>query len=370
MKNAMGISGFDYVEFYVGSAKMAAYWYQRAFGMKLKAFRGMETGDRKQSCYYLEKNQVKIVLTSAIDPGHHEIQSFLQTHGDGVKRVAYRVQDVSQAYAFACQRGAISVRKPYELRDEYGVVHEASIRVFDDTEIVFVDAQNYRGVFRPGYMPYDGDQVHAQDTGLEHIDHIVGNVRTNEMDKWAEYFEKTMDFETFVDFGPGDISTQYSALLSKVVRSKDGVIKHPINEPYPAARKSQIQEYVEEYHGSGVQHIAIETRDILASIRALKANGVEFLTVPSTYYELMRQSGKSPEEGIDAIEELGILCDFEDVTGGKGYLLQLFTKPIGDRPSFFFEIIQRKGGSQGFGKGNFQALFESIELDQQRRGNL
>lgn len=366
----MGILSFDYVEFYVGCAKTSAYWYQKALGMEIRAFRGMETGDRSRCSYYLEKNDVKIVITSAISPAEYDIHSFVQKHGNGVKKIAYQVSDVEKTYQKAMERGAISVYAPTRLQDEHGVVIEAAIRIYDDTDLVFVSSKEYQADFKPGYKVYQGPRQQAQDTGLKSIDHVVGNVRINEMNRWASYFEQVMDFETFVDFGPGDISTQYSALLSKVVRSKDGVIKHPINEPYPAARKSQIQEYVEEYHGSGVQHVAIETSDILSSIRALRANGVEFLQVPSTYYQLMRESGKAPEEGIDAIEELGILCDFEDVTGGQGYLLQLFTKPIGDRPSFFFEIIQRKNGSQGFGQGNFQALFESIELDQKNRGNL
>lgn len=231
----------------------------------------------------------------------------------------------------------------------------------------FINATQYRGIFKPGFgAPLHTWDITPQETGLGAIDHIVGNVRENEMERWAAYFNQSMDFETFVEFGPGDISTRYSALLSKVVRSKDGVIKLPINEPYGALKKSQIEEYLQEYHGSGIQHIAISTPDIIASVKALREGGVEFLDTPKGYYDLLRERKIDITENINELEKLGILCDHE----GKGYLLQIFTKPIGDRPTFFFEIIQRQKGASGFGQGNFLALFESIEREQGRRGNL
>jgi 4-hydroxyphenylpyruvate dioxygenase len=371
MSNTMGIRKYDYVEFYVGCAKMAAYWYAKALGLQIKAYKGPETGCRDRTSYYLEKNDLKIVVTSALGPDTYDVQSFVQKHGDGVKRWAYNVENVEHAFTHAVKNGALPVVSPFQMKDANGVVHMATIKVYDDGEIIYFNDDQYNGLFQPGFgEPVQNIQLDAQDTGLMFIDHIVGNVRVNEMNRWADYFNQTMDFETFVDFGPGDISTKYSALLSKVVRSKDEVIKNPINEPYKGLKKSQIDEYIEHYHGSGVQHIAIASSDIISSIRALRQNGVEFLEAPKTYYANLRKMGRTPEEGIEPLEEMGILCDFEDLTGGQGYLLQLFTKPIGDRPTFFFEIIQRKGGSKGFGQGNFQALFESIEQDQDRRGNL
>ncbi|MCB0272214.1 MAG: 4-hydroxyphenylpyruvate dioxygenase [Bdellovibrionales bacterium] len=371
MSNSMGITSYDYVEFYVGSAKMAAYWYAKGLGMDIKAYKGPETGCRDRTSYYLTKNDFKIVVTSPLQPDTYDIQTFLQKHGDGVKRWAYQVKNVEHAFTSAVQKGAVPVVKPFLLKDDNGVVHMATIKIYDDTEIVYFNNEQYKGLFQPGFdEPVQKIQLYNEDSKLLYIDHVVGNVRVNEMDQWANYFNQTMDFETFVDFGPGDISTKYSALLSKVVRSKDSVIKNPINEPYKGLKKSQIEEYIEHYHGSGVQHVAIATDDIVSSIQALRKNGIEFLEAPETYYENMRKSGRSPDETIEAIERQGILCDFEDITGGEGYLLQLFTKPIGDRPTFFFEIIQRVGGAQGFGQGNFQALFESIEQDQAKRGNL
>lgn len=371
MSNTAGIQKFDYVEFYVGCAKMAAYWYAKGLGLDIKAYKGPETGVRDRASYLLEKNNLRIVVTSALQPDNFEIQNFLQKHGDGIKRWAYQVENVETTFLNAVKKGAVPIVNPFEMRDEGGSVTMATIGVYDDTEIVYFNDASYKGLFQPGFgEPVQNIQLYAEDSRLIEIDHIVGNVRINEMDKWAHYFQQTMDFETFVDFGPGDIATQYSALLSKVVRTKDSAIKHPINEPFKGLKKSQIEEYIEHYYGSGVQHVAISTDDIVASIRALRKNGIEFLQAPPTYYDNLRKLGKDPEEGFDALEEMGILCDFEDITGGKGYLLQLFTKPIGDRPTFFFEVIQRKDGAEGFGKGNFQALFESIEQDQAKRGNL
>ncbi len=367
MSNSLGIQGYDYVEFYVGSAKMVAYWYAKAMGFKITGYRGPETGVRDRISYYLTQNDIKIVVTSAVKPTTSEINSFVSQHGDGVKRFSFAVENVANTYSKAIKNGAISAQSPSQVKDKNGYIDEAFIRIYDDTELGFINRDHYKGVFKPGYeKAFQDYEIQCENTGLQKIDHIVGNVRVHEMDKWADYFNKSLDFETFIEFGPGDISTKYSALLSKVVRSRDSVIKIPINEPYQGLRKSQIEEYIEEYQGSGVQHIAIETHDILSTIPALRKNGIEFLSVPNTYYKDLRKRNLKIDENIDDLEKNGILCDFE----GKGYLLQLFTKPIGDRPTFFFEIIQRRYKSEGFGKGNFKSLFEAIEAEQERRGNL
>ena len=368
MSNGLSIRGYDYVEFYVGSAKMAAYWYAKALSMDITAYLGPETGVRDRISYYLTKNNLRIVVTSPVQPSCYEVYGFINQHGDGVKRWAIEVDDVTAAFTYATQHGAVMVRRPERIEDHHGYIEEAAIRLYDDTELLYTNRDHYDYLFKPNYCePVQKLVIETKDTAIQAIDHIVGNVRENEMNLWADYFNKTMNFETFVDFKAGDIGTKYSALLSKVVRTKDSKIRNPINEPFQGLKKSQIEEYIEQYRGSGVQHIAIQTNDIVASIEALRDNGVEFLYVPDTYYDRLRETKADLiEENIDDLQRLGILCDDE----GDGYLLQLFTKPIGDRPTFFFEFIQRHGNSQGFGKGNFQALFESIELDQKLRGNL
>lgn len=367
--NSMGIRGYDYVEFYVGSAKQWAYWHAKAFGLNIVAYQGPETGHRDH-CSYLLSNEhnLKILITSALKPHSYEIQSFVQKHGDGVKRWCVEVVDVEDTFNRAIKNGAVPVTKPYKLEDDKGYVMQAAIRLYDDTEINFVNYDNFKGLFKPGFTkPYYNVEIERKETGIRAIDHIVGNVHINEMDYWANYINSSLDFETFIHFGPGDIGTEYSALLSKVVRSKDSVIKNPINEPYEAARLSQIGEYTQEYYGSGIQHVAIITTDIITTVANMRANGVQFLdTPPKTYYDRLRNNDFGITENIDDLEKNGILCDVE----GKGYLLQLFTKPIGDRPTFFYEIIQRRNGASGFGQGNFQALFEAIERDQALRGNL
>lgn len=368
MSDIIGIRGYDYVEFYVGSAKMMAYWYAKALGMEITGYEGPETGNRDRNSYYLTKNKLKFVITSAAQPSCYDVQSFVNQHGDGVKRWAIEVDDVERAFKYATQNGAVMVKKPQKIENKHGYVIEAAIRLYDDTELMYINRDNFNFIFKPGFCePRQNIRLESDlDTGIIGIDHIVGNVRENEMNIWANYFNKTMNFDTFIDFKPGDIGTKYSALLSKVVRSSNSVIKNPINEPYAAEKKSQIEEFIEQYHGSGVQHIAIQTGDIVKTIRALRKNGLEFLSVPDTYYDILRnREDLHIKENIDDLQEQKILCDNEST----GYLLQLFTKPIFDRPTFFFEFIQRKG-AQGFGKGNFQALFESIELDQQLRGNL
>lgn len=370
MSNQLGIIGYDFIEFYVGSAKMWAYWHAKAFGMKVAGYSGPETGVKDRVSYYLTKNKMQIVITAAAKPSTYEVASFVERHGDGVKRWSLKVHDVRTAYENALKNGGIPSRPVKRDEDENGYVEEAAIKLYDDAEIVFINRDNYKGLFRPGFgEPRQKINITTEETGLNEVDHIVGNVRTNEMNLWENYLNKSLNFETFIEFGAGDISTQYSALLSKVVRSKDGApVKNPINEPYEGLKKSQIEEYIDEYVGSGIQHIAVTTDNIITTIDALRKNGVEFLSVPKSYYAILRE-GRGAESGvtedINELERYGILCDTE----GKGYLLQLFTKPIGDRPTFFYEIIQRRKGAEGFGQGNFQALFESIERDQMDRGN-
>lgn len=370
MAHPIGIIGYDYVEFYVGSAKPWAYWHAKAMGMKITAYSGPEYGVKDRASYLLELNDLKIVITSSIKPGTADINLFVQQHGDGVKRWTLKVKDVKTAFNNALKNGAIPVRSYKKISDgdDKGYVEEAAIKLYDDTEIVFINRDNYKGIFKPGFgEPRQKIKLDTNPTGLMAIDHIVGNVRTNEMDRWAEYFNKSLNFETFIEFGAGDISTQYSALLSKVVRSKEGApIKNPLNEPYDGLKKSQIEEYIDEYFGTGVQHIAISTPDVIKTIAAMKENGVEFLQPPDTYYNMLKEKKIDIAEDIDELKRHGILCDDSE---GTGYLLQLFTKPIGDRPTFFYEIIQRNKGAQGFGQGNFQSLFESIEKDQMMRGN-
>jgi 4-hydroxyphenylpyruvate dioxygenase len=347
---------------------MWAYWHARAMGMKIVGYLGPETGVKGKVSYYLEQNNLRIVVTSAINPKQYEIYSFVDRHGDGVKRWSLKVKDVKKAFEIAVKNGAIPAREPKRAENEYGFIEEAALKLYDDSEIVFVNRDNYKGIFKPGYAePLQKIEITSEDTGLQAIDHVVGNVRTNEMDIWVNYLNKSLNFETFIDFGPGDISTKYSALLSKVVRSTEGpAIKNPINEPFEGLKRSQIEEYIDEYLGSGIQHVAIITNDIIKTIAAMRKNGVEFLSLPDSYYDLLKERGFVVTEDINELKKYGILCDIE----GKGYLLQLFTKPIGDRPTFFYEIIQRRKGAQGFGQGNFKALFESIERDQAVRGSL
>lgn len=374
-QNSMGIRGYDYVEFYVGSAKHVAFWHAKALGLDIVAYMGPETGVRDRVSYLLAtKTNLKIVITSALQPSTYDIIGFQTKHGDGVKRWCVEVVDVNETFYKAVKNGAIPVKKPYRLEDKDGYVEQAAIRIYDDTEINFINYDHYQGLFKPGYeSPIQKINISRKETGLIGIDHIVGNVYVNEMDYWANYINSALDFETFIYFGPGDISTKYSALLSKVVRSKDEVIKNPINEPYDGERQSQIDEFTQQYYGTGIQHVALITENIIETVANMKENGVEFLDAPpSSYYDEVKR--KSDERGglvtedIDELAKLGILIDVEIDSGG--YLLQLFTKPLFDRPTFFYEVIQRRKGAKGFGQGNFLALFEAIERDQERRGNL
>ena len=369
--NSMGIRGYDFVEFYSGSAKMLAYWHAKAMGLDIVAYKGPETGHRDRISFLLASSvnpQFKIMITSAVQPSTYDVIGFQTRHGDGVKRWSVEVDNVEVTYAKALKNCAVPVKDPYKIEDKDGYVEIASIRLYDDCEINFINYDNYKGLFQPGFeAPHFDWNITREETNLKGIDHIVGNVNINEMDYWSNYINRALDFETFVHFGPGDISTQYSALLSKVVRSKDDIIKNPINEPYDGLKRSQIEEYIMQYYGTGIQHIAILTTDIITTVSNLRKNGVEFLdTPPDNYYNDIAKKDFGLTEDINKLKENGILIDVE----GKGYLLQIFTKPIGDRPTFFYEIIQRRKGASGFGQGNFQALFEAIERDQEKRGNL
>lgn len=357
------LKGTDHVEFYVGNARQAAYFYRTAFGMSLVAYSGPETGQHDRASYVVQQGKIRFVLTTPLR-STHPIAEHVHRHGDGVRTVALWVDDAHQAWVETTKRGAISAAEPYVLSDDQGEVVLSSIRVYGDTIHTFVERKNYDGVFMPGFRAIDSDPV-ARPTGLLHVDHMVGNVGWHEMDKWVNFYAKVMGFTLYQHFDDKDISTEYSALMSKVMANANGFVKFPINEPAEGKRKSQVEEYLDFFPGPGVQHIALATNDILHTVNRLQEQGVEFLRVPHTYYtELQGRVGKI-DEPLEELEKLGILVDRDD----EGYMLQIFTRPVEDRPTLFFEIIQRHG-SRSFGKGNFKALFEAIEREQQARGNL
>ena len=357
------LKGTDHVEFYVGNAKQAAYYYRAAFGMKLVAYAGPETGLRDRASYVLQQGKIRFVFTTALREGS-EIARHVQKHGDGVHTVALWVDDASSAWRETTSRGAVSVAAPYVLEDENGRTVLSSIRTYGDTIHTFVERSEYKGAFLPGFKPVQDDPI-ARPVGLLHVDHMVGNVGWNEMEEWVNFYGKIMGFSLYQHFDDSDISTEYSALMSKVMANGNGYVKFPINEPAEGKRKSQVEEYLDFYGGPGVQHIALATKDIINTVTQLQQQGVEFLKVPHSYYsELQARVGKI-DEPIDELEKLGILVDRDN----EGYMLQIFTRPVEDRPTLFYEIIQRKG-SRSFGKGNFKALFEAIEREQQLRGNL
>ncbi|MGA8596719.1 MAG: 4-hydroxyphenylpyruvate dioxygenase [Bryobacteraceae bacterium] len=354
----------DHIEFRVGNAKQAAYFYRSAFGMRLVAYRGPETGTRDRASYLLEQGHIRFVLTTPLSPDDAEAE-LIRRHGDGVSDIALEVDDAEKAWRETTERGAKSVRRPETIRDSAGEVKLSSIATYGDTIHTFVERRNFRGTFLPGFAPLETPDLIARPADLSHIDHIVGNVELGRMNEWVRFYESVMGFHLYQHFDDRDISTEYSALMSKVLAGGGNRIKFPINEPAQGKRKSQIDEYLESYRGPGVQHIALHCRNIIETVSTLKNQGIEFLTIPSTYYrELTSRVGKIAEP-IERLEELGILVDRDD----EGYMLQIFTRPVQDRPTLFFEIIQRKG-SRSFGKGNFKALFEAIEREQARRGNL
>jgi 4-hydroxyphenylpyruvate dioxygenase len=360
-KDFMPLHGIDHVEFYVGNALQAASYWMRSLGFKRVAYAGLETGVRDHTSHVLEQGRIRIVLTGALVPDH-EIGRHVARHGDGVKVIALSVPDVEHAYREAVARGAEGVFEPYELTDEHGVVRLASIATYGETLHTFVDRSGYGGAFMPGYAARDDD---PGDAGLLGIDHIVGNVELGAMDQWVKYYEDVFGMKEMIHFSDDDISTEYSALMSKVVTTGNGRVKFPLNEPAEGKRKSQIDEYLEYYGGPGAQHIAVATRDIVRTVEALAARGVEFLKTPDTYYEEVPERVGEIAESLEDLRRLGILVDRDD----EGYLLQIFTKPIGDRPTVFLEVIERHG-ARGFGDGNFKALFEAIEREQALRGNL
>lgn len=355
--------GTDYIEFYVGNAKQAAYFYRSAFGFELVAYAGPETGVRGKASYVLQQDKIRLVLTTSFDP-NSEISEHVKLHGDGVKVLAIWVDDVEYSYAEVMKRGGISVSAPQTLKDEHGEVKIATIQTYGETVHTFVERKNYKGAFMPGFKAMPKDPI-AKPIGLKFVDHCVGNVGWGEMNKWVKYYEEVMGFKLLITFDDTDISTEYSSLMSKVVSNGTGYVKFPINEPAEGKKKSQIEEYIDFYKGAGVQHIAVATDNIIETVAEMRRRGVEFLYVPETYYDDLFERVGTIDEPVEELKKLNILVDRDP----EGYLLQIFTKPVEDRPTVFYEIIQRRGATS-FGKGNFKALFESIEREQELRGNL
>ena len=357
------ISGFDHCELYVGNAKQSAYYYQHAFGFEPVSYSGLETGNREKVSYVMQQNQVKFVLSSPLISGT-DISRHIDRHGDGVKDISFSVNDAEKAWKETTSKGAKSVIKPKLIQDSYGEAVIATIQTYGDTTHTFIDRSKYQGTFLPGY---ENIQTPSTDisTGIVHIDHIVGNQPDGDMKKVCEFYEKIFGWHRFWSVDDKDVSTKYSSLRSIVMSNENEKVKMPINEPANGLKKSQIQEYIDFYNGPGVQHIAMSTKDIISTVKKLKSNGVQFLPTPKSYYEDLSNRIDDIQEDLEAIAELGILVDSDE----KGYMLQIFTKPIQDRPTLFYEIIQRRG-SNSFGKGNFKALFESIEREQSQRGNL
>jgi 4-hydroxyphenylpyruvate dioxygenase len=359
------IMGTDYVEFYVGNAKQAAHFYKTALGFQSFAYAGLETGSRNRTSYVLAQDKIKLVFTTPMSGDNSsEIFQHLEKHGDGVKVIALWVEDATKAWEETTCRGAVSVFEPRVEMDDNGEVVRSAIRTYGDTIHVFVERKNYHGLFLPGFEKWNS-HYNPPSCGLKFIDHMVGNVGWGEMNVWAKFYAEVMGFANLITFDDKDISTQYTALMSKVMTNGNGRIKFPINEPAEGKKKSQIEEYLDFYNGPGCQHIAVATDDIVFTVGEMKKRGVEFLYVPGTYYDTVGDRVGEIAEDMNLLKEHGIMVDRDD----EGYLLQIFTKPLTDRPTLFFEIIQRKG-AKSFGKGNFQALFESIEAEQAKRGTL
>src|SRR5689334_2139081 len=358
------LEGTDYVEFYVGNAKQAAHYYISAFGFLPLAYAGPETGMKDRASYAVRQNKLTFVLTTPIRKDN-PIADHIYLHGDGVRNIALRVPDATKAWEETTKRGAKSFMKPERMKDDQGEVVMSGIHTYGDTIHLFIERKNYSGPFMPGYRAWSNPYFKTDDTGLLYVDHCVGNVNWNQMNPWVKFYEDVMGFRNILSFDDNDISTEYSALMSKVMSSGNGFVKFPINEPAEGKKKSQVEEYLEFYNGEGVQHVAMATSDIVKTVTALRNRGVEFLKVPNTYYDDLLDRVGHIDEDLEPLKELGILVDRDN----EGYLLQLFSKPVEDRPTLFFEIIQRKG-AKSFGKGNFKALFEAIEREQEARGNL
>lgn len=357
------LNGTDHIEFYVGNAKQSAYYYQSAWGYELIAYAGPETGVRDRTSYVLQQGKVRFILTSSMYPDT-DIAAHYKLHGDGVKVLALWVDDATKSFEETVKRGAVPVMEPTKLEDDNGYVIVSAIKTYGDTIHKFVERSNYSGAFMPGYEPRSSN-VSVEPLGLKYVDHCVGNVELGKMNDWVKFYEDVMGFKLLITFDDKDISTEYTALMSKVVSNGNGYVKFPINEPAEGKRKSQIEEYIEFYKGGGVQHIAIATDDIVATVSELRKRGVDFLYVPDNYYDDLLERVGEIEEDLEPLKANNILVDRDD----EGYLLQIFTKPVQDRPTVFYEIIQRRG-AKSFGKGNFKALFEAIEREQALRGNL
>lgn len=357
------LNGTDYVEFYVGNAKQSALYYQACFGYELVAYRGPETGSRDVVSYVLQQNKIRLVLSSSLH-SDHEIAQHVALHGDGVKDLALWVDDAEKAYTTALERGAESARPFEEIEDEFGIIRRASIKTYGETIHTFIERKDYQGAFMPGFVARKSTRK-VTPVGLQFVDHCVGNVELGEMNKWVKFYQDVMGFKLLITFDDKDISTEYTALMSKVVSNGNGYVKFPINEPAKGLKKSQIEEYLDFYKCGGVQHIAVATNDILQTVSTLRENGVDFLYVPENYYETVPERVGHIDEDLEELKKMNILIDRDE----DGYLLQIFTKPVQDRPTVFYEIIQRKG-AKSFGKGNFKALFEAIEREQELRGTL
>jgi len=356
--------GTDYVEFYVGNAKQAAHFYKTALGFQSLAYAGLETGVTDRTSYVVVQDKIRLVFTTPMPGEHNEIFDHIKKHGDGVKVIALWVDDAKSAWKETTSRGAESYFEPRLEKDTDGEVVKSAIKIYGDTVHVFVERKNYNGPFIPGFERWESN-YNPDSCGLKYIDHMVANVGWNEMNIWEKFYNETMGFANLITFDDKDISTQYTALMSKVMTNGNGRIKFPINEPAEGEKKSQIEEYLDFYNGPGCQHIAVATDDIVSTVSKMKQRGVQFLKIPSTYYDTVLDRVGEIDEEILTLKKHGILVDRDD----EGYLLQIFTKPLTDRPTLFFEIIQRKG-AKSFGKGNFKALFESIEAEQERRGTL
>ncbi|MFZ1527511.1 MAG: 4-hydroxyphenylpyruvate dioxygenase [Ferruginibacter sp.] len=357
------LQGTDFVELYVGNAKQAAHFYKTAFGFQPLAYRGPETGEKDFVSYVLRQNKLTFVLTTALKP-NNEVADHVAKHGDGVKFLALRVDDATDAWQQTTKRGGKSFVEPHVLKDENGEVVISGIHTYGEVVHLFIERKNYKGDFMPGFRKWESSYRPAE-TGLQYVDHCVGNVGWNQMNPWVKFYEDVMGFRNILSFDDKDISTEYSALMSKVMSNGNGYVKFPINEPAEGKKKSQVEEYLDFYLGEGVQHVAVATNNIIETVAALQDRGVEFLKVPGSYYDTVLDRVGHIDEDLAPLRDLGILIDRDD----EGYLLQIFTKPLQDRPTLFFEIIQRKG-AKSFGKGNFKALFEALEREQEARGNL